>query len=412
MPGSWTSRARVRSGCADSWGSPRAGALDDLCAGGPIAGQIAAPTTCARCGPTWRPPPGYRRSGATCCPKAGPGRNAAAGRGGRVRGGELGAGGRVRRRPAARGEGPRLVAMRRCRARCIDACRGLAEHLRRAQRDFYRRTARETEDMLPTRSRRRGPRTSGASTPSSSRRRRSTRPRSRRSVRGAGRWRARGRRSGSTARRSGSSCAARCAGRRGSSCRTVACSGRRSPRPGPRLRRFAGGGRRSAMCARRAVDQAHRALEQRWHGRQRGAAARARFSCAPGSWAAGAVARVGRRVGARLLGAVQGAGLRAAAGAATAHALFEEVVRPLTAPPARRWCSWSTRCATRWRRRCGARSASPGRDDDRAAGAACRAADHHGGRHERARAGERARQAAAGDASTGRSSGCSAANTG
>jgi hypothetical protein len=36
-----------------------------------------------------------------------------------------------------------------CRGRCIDACRGLAEHLRRAQPDFYRRTAEETEDALP-----------------------------------------------------------------------------------------------------------------------------------------------------------------------------------------------------------------------------------------------------------------------
>lgn len=44
---------------------------------------------------------------------------------------------------------PRLVAMRALPRAVVDACRGLAEHLRRAQPDLYRRTAEETEDMLP-----------------------------------------------------------------------------------------------------------------------------------------------------------------------------------------------------------------------------------------------------------------------
>jgi hypothetical protein len=44
---------------------------------------------------------------------------------------------------------PRLVAMRALPRAVIDACRGLAEHLRRAQPEFYRRTAEETEDALP-----------------------------------------------------------------------------------------------------------------------------------------------------------------------------------------------------------------------------------------------------------------------
>lgn len=44
---------------------------------------------------------------------------------------------------------PRLVAMRTLPRAVQDACRGLAEHLRRAQPDFYQRTARETEDILP-----------------------------------------------------------------------------------------------------------------------------------------------------------------------------------------------------------------------------------------------------------------------
>ena len=43
----------------------------------------------------------------------------------------------------------RLVGMRSLPRAVIDACRGLAEHLRRAQPEFYRRTAEETEDALP-----------------------------------------------------------------------------------------------------------------------------------------------------------------------------------------------------------------------------------------------------------------------
>jgi hypothetical protein len=44
---------------------------------------------------------------------------------------------------------PRLVAMRTLHRSVLDACRGLAEHLRRAQPEFYQRTAQETEDTLP-----------------------------------------------------------------------------------------------------------------------------------------------------------------------------------------------------------------------------------------------------------------------
>jgi hypothetical protein len=44
---------------------------------------------------------------------------------------------------------PRLVAMRSLPRAVLDACRGLAEHLRRAQPEFYQRTAQETEDVLP-----------------------------------------------------------------------------------------------------------------------------------------------------------------------------------------------------------------------------------------------------------------------
>lgn len=43
---------------------------------------------------------------------------------------------------------PRLAPVRALPRAVIDACRGLAEHLRRAQPDFYRRTAEETEELL------------------------------------------------------------------------------------------------------------------------------------------------------------------------------------------------------------------------------------------------------------------------
>jgi len=43
----------------------------------------------------------------------------------------------------------RLATLRSLPRAVIDACRGLAEHLRRAQPEFYRRTAEETEDTLP-----------------------------------------------------------------------------------------------------------------------------------------------------------------------------------------------------------------------------------------------------------------------
>jgi hypothetical protein len=173
--------------------------------------------------------------------------------------------GRVRRRPAPPPRDPLLlVAMPALPRAVIDACRGLAVHLRERTPVFYQRTADETEahaadeveaaraedlgkiDTFEFEERQGVPAAALAAWEGR-----------------AGRSRSRGRRSGSTARRSGSRTAPP-ASPPGSSRATRRCLGQAIAAPGPRWRRGrARGGRRRYVARGAAVDQAHRQLEQR-----------------------------------------------------------------------------------------------------------------------------------------------------
>jgi hypothetical protein len=293
---------------------------------------------------------------------------------------------------------PRLVAMRTLPRAVQDACRGLAEHLRRAQPDFYQRTARETEDILPD---------EVAAARAEDLGRIDTFEFEEKKVYEAaiaaleaGRWEVA--RTWAQERLDGSSFWIELRGSLGRPAwevvRSVATLGQAIAAAGPALaadsleaavQRYVHSGA--------SVDQAHRMLEQRWHG--------VSGALLPGREAlrarvvggAGAVARVGRRVGARLLGAVQGAGLRAGAGAAAAHLVRGGGAAADRGQPGTTVVflvdALRYEMAEALRRELG----EPGATTIELRARLAELPTHHGGRHERAGAGQRARQAAAGD---------------
>ncbi len=226
---------------------------------------------------------------------------------------------------------PRLVAMRTLPRSVIDACRGLAEHLRRAQPEFYRRTAEETQDALPD---------EVAAARAEDLGRIDTFEFEEQKVYGAalaalgeGRWEVA--RTWAQERLDGSSFWIELRGSLGRPAwevvRSVATLGQAIAAAGPALAadsleaavaRYVHGGA--------SVDQAHRALEQRWHGisgallpereelRARVAGTRALWHAWADSWARGFSALCRER------GFVPAPALQQ-------RTLFEEVVRPLTA---------------------------------------------------------------------------------
>jgi hypothetical protein len=228
---------------------------------------------------------------------------------------------------------PRLVPARGLHRSVIDACRGLAEHLRRVQPDFYRRTAEETEDMLPD---------EVAAARAEDLGRIDTFEFEEQKVYAAalaaladGRWEVA--RTWSQERLDGSSFWIEL---RGSLRRpawelvqAVATLGQTLATAGPALAAdsLAAAVQRYVTCGA-AVDQAHRALEQRWHGvsgallpereelRARVVRTRELWHAWAEAWARGFSALC------KAQGFVPGPALQQ-------RTLFEEVVRPMTAQP-------------------------------------------------------------------------------